>query len=350
MIEIDGSYGEGGGQIIRSSLALSAVTAKPFRIVNMRAGRKKPGLLRQHLTCVNAAREICDAGVTGNELGSKEVTFAPGKIQTRGFKFRIDSAGSTTLVAQTVLPALMLASGSSSIEIEGGTHNMAAPPFDFLERVYLPLVEKMGPQFTASIEGYGFYPAGGGKIRIEIEPTQSLKPLVLENRGKLEHVDVTALVSQLPASIGERECDLIRRKSNWHHTSYNVKQIDSPGPGNVVMIELASENTTEIFTGFGKRGVKAEDVARRTYRAAQSYLDLQVPVGEHLTDQLLMPMGLAALHGETSRIRTAHLTQHSLTHIEILKQFLEINIEIAETNDGTTEITTLPLMELPASA
>ena len=151
MIEIDGSEGEGGGQIIRSSLALSAVTGKPLSINNVRAGRKKPGLKRQHVTCVNAAREICGGAVVGAELNSSELTFIPGPIQTRDFHFKIGTAGSTTLVAQTVLPALMMADLPSSISIEGGTHNPGGPPFDFLERVYLPQVEKMGPNFKSNI-------------------------------------------------------------------------------------------------------------------------------------------------------------------------------------------------------
>ena len=174
MIEIDGSQGEGGGQIVRSSLALSAVTGKPFKITNIRAGRKKSGLKRQHVTGVNAAREITGGAVVGAELNSPELTFIPGPIQTRDFHFKIGTAGSTTLVAQTVLPALMMADQPSSITIEGGTHNPGGPPFDFLERVYLPQVEKMGPKFKTQIESYGFYPVGGGKIKIEIQLPDSI--------------------------------------------------------------------------------------------------------------------------------------------------------------------------------
>ena len=172
MIKIDGSQGEGGGQIIRSALALSAVTGIPFEIERIRGKRKKPGLLKQHLTAVKATREICGAGVTGAELHSSRLTFAPGEVQTREFNFRIGTAGSATLVVQTVLPALMIAAGQSRVIVEGGTHNMAAPPYDFLDRVYLPLVSKLGPKFTSRIESYGFYPVGGGRVVIEIEPTR----------------------------------------------------------------------------------------------------------------------------------------------------------------------------------
>jgi RNA 3'-terminal phosphate cyclase (ATP) len=176
-IRIDGSFGEGGGQILRSSLSLSLVTGKPFRIENIRANREKPGVLRQHLTAVQAAAEVGSAEVEGASLGSKALTFVPGKIRSGEFRFAIGTAGSGTLVLQTILPALITAAGPSRIEIEGGTHNPAAPPFDFLQRSFIPLIERMGPKVKLELQRYGFYPAGGGRFVVEITPCEVLKPI-----------------------------------------------------------------------------------------------------------------------------------------------------------------------------
>lgn len=182
MIIIDGSIGEGGGQILRTALALSMVTGQPFRIENIRAGREKPGLLRQHLTAVNAAATICTATVDGAAIGSRELTFTPEKAKPGEYTFSIGSAGSTTLVLQTVLPALLTADGPSSLTLEGGTHNPHAPPIDFLERTFLPLINRMGPTVTVTLERAGFYPAGGGRVVVKIQPAAKLSSVHLPVR------------------------------------------------------------------------------------------------------------------------------------------------------------------------
>jgi RNA 3'-terminal phosphate cyclase (ATP) len=179
-VRIEGSFGEGGGQILRSSLSLSLVTGKPFRIENIRENRQKPGLLRQHLTAVQAAAEVGSAEVDGASLGSKALTFVPGKVRAGEFRFAVGTAGSGTLVLQTILPALITAAGLSRIEIEGGTHNPAAPPFDFLQRSFIPLIERMRPKVKLELERYGFYPAGGGRFVVEITPTDVLKPMKVD--------------------------------------------------------------------------------------------------------------------------------------------------------------------------
>ncbi|MCA9068770.1 MAG: RNA 3'-phosphate cyclase, partial [Planctomycetaceae bacterium] len=179
MIEIDGSTGEGGGQMLRTSLALSMATGKPFRIHRLRANRKKPGLKRQHLTAVRAAAEISGATVQGDELNSQEVHFEPGPVQPGHYRFDIGSAGSTTLVLQTVLPVLMLGTEPSHLTLEGGTHNGMSPPLDFLESAFLPLLAKMGPQVSLKLVRRGYYPAGGGHFEATIQPVEKLKPLTL---------------------------------------------------------------------------------------------------------------------------------------------------------------------------
>lgn len=267
MITIDGSLGEGGGQIIRSSLALSLVTGTPVTIENVRAGRKKPGLLRQHLTAVQAATEISGAKADGAEIGSKRFVFEPGKVRAGKYRFSVGSAGSTTLVCQTVLPALMLVEGTSSIEILGGTHNPFAPPFDYLTKVYFPLLRKMGAIVESGECRPGFHPAGGGSFRIRVVGGPNLKPFELLQRGTLVRTEVKALVANLPKHIGERECKLIARKTNWDAKSFIGEVIkDSPGPGNVLMIELEFEHVTEH--------------ARTHIDVLKRFLDIEIDVEE----------------------------------------------------------------------
>src|SRR6185437_8859495 len=289
MIRIDGSFGEDGGQILRSSLSLSFVTGRLFRIENIRANREKPGLLRQHLTAVQAAAEVGCAEVEGAALGSKALTFVPGKIRSGEFRFAIGTAGSATLVLQTILPALITAVGPSRIEIEGGTHNPAAPAFDFLQRSFIPLIERMGPKVKLELQRYGFYPAGGGRIVVEIIPADLLKPIELEERGEITRKRATALVANLPYHIARRELDTVGKVLNWDAESLRCEDTkNSVSPGNLVMIELTSSTVTETFTAFGKLGVSAEDVAKDAAEQARAYMHSSAAAGEHLADQLLL--------------------------------------------------------------
>ncbi len=183
VISIDGSHGEGGGQILRTALSLSAVTGKPFAIENIRARRSKPGLMRQHLTAVKAAAAICGAKADGAEVGSTRLRFEPGSLKAGEYAFNIGSAGSTSLVLQTVLPPLALADGASRVTLQGGTHNTGAPPFEFLDRAFLPLIRRIGFNADVELRRFGFYPAGGGEVRVEIQAPSTLEPLVIDERG-----------------------------------------------------------------------------------------------------------------------------------------------------------------------
>jgi RNA 3'-terminal phosphate cyclase (ATP) len=325
---IDGSHGEGGGQIVRSSLALSLVTGRPVVIENIRAGREKSGLMRQHLTAVRAAAEVGNAKLAGDDIGSQSLSFHPGKVRPGSYTFSVGTAGSATLVLQTVLPALLIANETSRLTLEGGTHNAWAPPFDFLVKAFFPLVGRLGPGVTAQLERHGFFPAGGGRFHVVVEPVPQLRGLTLMDRGDDGDRRVIALVSKLPIQIAERELDTICRKTNWPPIARCVCEVtDSPGPGNVVMIEIDSQHVTEVFTGFGRHGVKAEHVAEETLREARVYLAAGVPVGPYLSDQILLPLGIAAWQsGAASKFRTLPLTRHATTHIEILRQFLGIRI------------------------
>ncbi|MGJ8635678.1 MAG: RNA 3'-terminal phosphate cyclase [Phycisphaerales bacterium] len=335
MIHIDGSTGEGGGQILRSALALSMVTARPFCIEKIRSGRQKPGLLRQHLTAVKAAAAVCGAKVTGAELGSSKVEFRPGPVQSGEYSFAIGSAGSTTLVLQTILPALMIASAPSVVMIEGGTHNTHAPSVDFLCKSFLPIIERMGPRVRVEIERHGFYPAGGGRIRVEIDPVKKLAPVSIVERGDIVAQTATATVAGLSTDIAKRELDVIAKNLEWEQDSLCIEQLaDSVGPGNVLSIEIQSEHVTEVFTGFGERGRSAERVAKSTAAQVHHYLHKGVPVWSHLADQLMLPFAMAGV-GE---FRTCALTPHSETNAFVIEQFLQIKIQSKELDRGLNTV------------
>jgi len=331
LITIDGSQGEGGGQIVRSSLALSLVTGQGVTIHRVRAKRRKPGLMRQHLTAVRAAQQVSSASVQGAELGSTQLVFRPGAVQAGEYQFRIGTAGSTTLVLQTVLPALMVAGGDSSITLEGGTHNPLAPPYDFLARAYLPLIARLGPQAAVTLHRPGFFPAGLGRISAKIRPSPQLGRLELLARGAFLGRRVRVLVARLPRHIAERECGTIAAATGWEESCFEIEELaDAPGPGNAVTIELQFQHVTEVFTGFGERGVRAEVVAQRTLDQAQHFLAADVPVGEHLADQLLLPLGIGAHQGTGGgAFRTLPLSSHCLTQIQVLKKFLDVRIDVA---------------------
>jgi len=325
VIRIDGSFGEGGGQILRTSLGLSLATGKPFRIENIRAGRERPGLLRQHLTAVLAAAEVGGAEVDGATLGSTVVTFKPGKVRAGDYRFAVGTAGSCTLVLQTILPALLTADAPSRITIEGGTHNPAAPPFDFLERTFLPLVQRMGPKIRLHFERYGFYPAGGGRFRAEIEPATSLAPLHIGERGEILSRRIVAVVANLPGHIALREIETASGILNWNKDCGKIDQNrNSPGPGNVVMVEIASSAVTEIFSAFGQVGVSAEKVASRAAKDARDYLVSRAAAGEHLTDQLLLPLALAGAGSFTAE----KINSHARTNMQVIAEFLPVRFEL----------------------
>ena len=311
---------------MRSSLALSLVTGRRVRIEKIRAGRKKPGLLRQHLTAVEAAAAVGRATVSGAELGSRELLFEPTTIEPGDYRFAVGTAGSATLVLQAILPALLTAPRASKLILEGGTHNPFAPPFDFLERAFLPSLRRMGARVEVSLERAGFYPAGGGLFQATIEPA-TWTPLELLERGRLRKKTARALIANLPRSIAERELRSVRDLLTWDRKELRVEEVDGAvGPGNVLLLEVASEHVTEIFAGFGERGVPAQSVAKQAARAARRYLAAGVPVGEHLADQLLVPMALAG----GGVFRTLAPSRHLHTNIDVLKAFLDVRVEVIE--------------------
>jgi len=323
LLHLDGSAGEGGGQILRTALALSLCTGRPFCIEKIRAGRKQPGLLRQHLTAVAAATRVGDARVEGDAIASARLVFRPRALQAGDFSFSVGTAGSTLLVLQTVLPALLLAGDPSSIELTGGTHNPFAPPFEFLVRAYLPLLARMGARVALELERPGFYPAGGGRIRARIEPCENLAPLEIMQRGRIVARRARALLAQLSPGIGHRELLAVQQKLGWSAEELEVVEVeDSLGPGNVLMLELESEAVTEVFTGFGEIRRSAEKVADMAVKQVRRYLEAEVPIGEHLADQLLLPLALAG----GGAFRTVPPSRHSLTNARVIERFLPVRI------------------------
>ena len=335
MITIDGSQGEGGGQIIRTSLALSLVTGKAFRVERVRARRERPGLQRQHLTAVNAAAEVGRARVEGAAVGSAYFSFEPGEVVPGDYTFSIGTAGSTTLVLQAVLPPLMIASAPSLLTLEGGTHNVHAPPYDFIERAFLPLVNRTGPRVAAELQRYGFYPPGGGRFTVLIEPTGERRQLDLTERGEIRRRLARALVVKIPPHVAARELAVVRERLAWAEEETEVAASDNAlSPGNVLTLEIESECLTELFTGMGERGVRAEDVAGRACDEVEAYLAHGAPVGEHLADQLLIPLALA----RGGSYLTGPPSSHTTTNIEVIKKFLDVEINLTQLTERTWRI------------
>jgi RNA 3'-terminal phosphate cyclase (ATP) len=335
MITIDGSFGEGGGQILRTSLALSLLTGQPFRIEKIRAGRKQPGLLRQHLTAVKAAAQISQAQVEGDSIGSTQLTFTPGSVTAGEYAFAVGTAGSATLVLQTILPALLRAEATSRLTLEGGTHNPFAPPFNFLTKTFLPLIQRMGARVETALERYGFYPAGGGKFTVQIEPARQLERIELLERGEIVSRCGRAIVANLPRKIAERELKIIAQKLSWPSEWLHAEEVkNSQGPGNLVALEIECAHVTEVFTGFGERGVAAEAVAAQAVQAARRYLVAEAAVGEYLADQLLIPMALAGGGAFT----TLPPSRHTTTNIEIIRKFLEVEVVTEPLNNRAWKI------------
>ncbi|HYN84663.1 MAG TPA: RNA 3'-terminal phosphate cyclase [Pyrinomonadaceae bacterium] len=333
MLTIDGSFGEGGGQIIRTCLALSLITGKSFRVERVRARRDPPGLKRQHLAAVHAAAQIGAAEVTGASVGAREFTFVPGRVTPGEYTFSIGTAGSTTLVLQTVLPPLMKAGGPSVVTLEGGTHNVMAPPFDFLQKSFLPLVNRTGPNVTAELERYGFYPPGGGRFHVYIEPSAAPRRLDIDELGRVRARRAVALVVKLPPSVGERELAVVRERLGWGDTDAELRVEESRNalsPGNVLMIEVESEHLTQVFTSVGERGVRAEIIAERASKEAERYLEVGAPVDEHLADQLLIPLAL----GAGGSYVTGRPSPHTTTNVEIIRKFLDVDIALEEQRGG----------------
>lgn len=327
-LEIDGSQGEGGGQVLRTALSLSACTRRPLRIRNIRSGRRKPGLMRQHLACVQAAAAVCNANVNGAALGAQNVQFIPDEINAGDYRFSISSAGSSTLIFQTVLPLLMLAGKPSRLQLEGGTHNPLAPSYDFIHEAFLPVLRRIGVDCQAQIDRYGFYPAGGGQWHVTIAPKTEFQRIDLSERGDLLRSVAVCIEAGLPARarIAQREIKRLRERLNWPEETIDSLQVKALGAGNVVSLRTYYRQVTEVIDSIGTLGISAEQVADTAIGQLRRYQNNGAPVGEHLADQLLLPLALAA----GGSFVTGPLSEHVRTNILIIKQFLDVDIHCEE--------------------
>lgn len=335
MITIDGSEGEGGGQIVRNACALSLVTGTPFRIINVRAGRAKPGLMRQHVTAIEAACAIGNAACEGLAVGSGTFSFSPGKVVPGSYRFAVGTAGSTGLVLQTVLMPLLMAGGPSRLVLEGGTHNMMAPPFEFIAGCFLPILNRMGPRVEARLIRHGFYPRGGGRIEVDITPAP-LKPVVCEDRGALRSRSAIALFAGLIPDIAEREIRTAARLLDWPEECFAIRQLpEDQGPGNILLLTAEFDHVTEIVSGFGRLGVTSEQVARTAVARMAGYLESDAVAGPYLADQLLLPFALAGGGSFT----TVKPSRHSLTAADIIARFLERRCDFSQLPSGAHRLT-----------
>jgi RNA 3'-terminal phosphate cyclase (ATP) len=322
-MEIDGSQGEGGGQILRTSLSLSMLTGKPISIKKIRAGRAKPGLMRQHLVCVTAAQAMCSAYVEGAELGAQALTFTPNSLLPGNYHFDIGSAGSTTLVLQTVLPAMLQMSSACTISLSGGTHNPLAPSAHFFRHSFLPQLLAMGANMQFDLDAVGLFPAGGGKVKLAIDPFEMhLHQLTLLERQGAPSFSAQAIVAEVPEHVAQRELIYLREQGRAEVPTLAMgallaSHVSQTGPGNVLDLSLQYDNVCAHFTAFGSKRQSAEDVARAAYAQMRQFLHSDAVVEEHLADQLLLPMVLAGggvfLTGEPS--------EHLRTNAQVIEQF-----------------------------
>lgn len=335
MIELDGSAGEGGGQILRSALTLAMITGRPFRIRQIRARRSKPGLMRQHLVAVQAAAGICGAQVSGAAIGSQELEFKPGKVRGGDYRFAIGTAGSCTLVLQTILPALLMADRPSTLQLSGGTHNPMAPPVQFLQRAYCRALAEMGAGIDVRLERFGFYPAGGGAVSVSVEPCARLQPRTWFERGERKAAYAECFVAGIPSRVAQRELECVGKAMNWGEDQLLARRLpDEQGPGNALLLTLEYEHTTEVFTAFGEKSVSAENVARHVVQRARQYLCTKAAVAEYLGDQLMLPLALAGGGGFT----VDEVSMHARTNAQVIELFLPVRFEFGK-HDGVDACT-----------
>ncbi|BAY97134.1 RNA 3'-terminal-phosphate cyclase [Tolypothrix tenuis PCC 7101] len=336
MIDIDGSYGEGGGQVLRTSLSLAAITGESIRIAGIRAKRRRPGLAAQHLTAVRAAARICDAKMQGDTLGSMMLEFIPGSAVKPGqYTFDVTeaqqsgSAGAMTLVLQTVLLPLALASAESQIILKGGTHVPFSPTMTYIEQVYLPMLRRMGVKATAKLRAWGWYPQGGGEMHIKVNGNGKINGITLLERGNLQQVRGLAVVTELASHISQRMAN--RAQNLLHQAGLNaaIQALREKGiaPGAGVFLTAEYKNSLTGFGGFGRLRLPAEKVADIACRQLLEFHHTGAPVDEHLGDQLLLPATLAL---EESQYGVSKISTHLTTNAAIIEKFGLARITVDE--------------------
>jgi len=344
LVEIDGSKGEGGGQILRSSLTLSMLTGRPVRIVSIRNRRSRGGLRAQHLLAVNASVEISGGRAEGAQLDSRELLFEPGSIRPGKYRFEVGTAGSTSLVLQTIALPLALSPGRSQVIITGGTHVPGAPCFHYLERQWCHLLALMGINIRLEMKAAGYYPRGGGELHSWLESQGPLRPIRLTQRGELKGVTGISAVSNLDSNIAERQARRARKRLADFDLDPDilVTQFPSVGPGTFILLLGEFEGGRCSYFGLGEIRKKAERVAEEATRGMAAFLNSSATVDEYAADQLLLP---AAITDGTSEYLTPVVTRHLLTNADVVRQFVgaEVNIDGAEGEPGRVTVTGSPV-------
>lgn len=326
-MKIDGSLGEGGGQILRTALSVSAIAGKLVEIVNIRAKRTKPGLRPQHLTCVQALTKITGAEVKGAEIGSTSLSFSPKTIIPGHHEFDIGTAGSTTLLLQCLLPPLLMAGEESALTLKGGTDVPFAPPSFFAEKIFCSALGKMGAEVSVKCVKHGFYPEGGGLLYCKAKPARKLKPLKLEEKGNPLALKATALSANLPDHVAERQKALLEKKIEG--LQVEVMNVKAQSPGNVVFIEAENENVSNGFSALGEVAKPAETVAEEALSALKAFVNSNSCVEKHLADQLLLYCALA--EGE-SVLGAEKISLHAATNLQVLEKMLGTKAKVEGNN------------------
>lgn len=323
IIVIDGSYGEGGGQILRTSLSLSIITGKPFEIVNIRAGRREPGLRPQHLMSVQAATQISSAHVEGAELGSLRLRFIPNGVKSGWYELDVGTAGATSLIIQTVFFPLALKGKSISvITVRGGTHVPWSPPYEFLKEGWLVFMRRIGFRAEMELKRAGFYPRGGGEVTATIWPVDTLLPLESRERGSLVRVFGISAVGGLPREVAERGKNRAIQilGENGIPNQIETGELQSYGRGAIVFLKAVFEKTIVCYSALGERGKRMEEVSEEACKRLLGFLKTDATVDEHTADQLILPLALAR---GRSYFRVPEVTGHVKTNAEIVGRFLD---------------------------
>jgi len=334
MIELDGSFGEGGGQILRTSLALSLLTGKPFHLFNIRAGRAKPGLQPQHLMSVRAAAEIGQAQMRGASRDSRDLVFEPGPVKSGRYHFAIGTAGATGLVLHTVyLPLAMRGATTSELVLEGGTHVSTSPCFHFLDTTWRAYLELLGIRIRMKMIRPGFYPRGGGRVDLSVEPCAKLKGLRLLERAGGNSVTGISAVAALPEEIAQRQSRRAANRLKDNDLRVIIREEVWPGgPGTVLTLTLDTQPVPTLFFGLGARGKRAERVADEAVDQVLAYLGETRPLTRpgspaaldpHSADQIVLALALAE---GSSAFTVSEITSHLFTNIAVIRQFSDRQI------------------------
>ncbi len=327
ILHVDGAQGEGGGQVLRTALALSAIRGTPVELHSIRARRRNPGLQAQHLTVVNALAQICGAQVEGATPGSQRVHFAPAGIRAGEYHFDVGTAGSTALVLQALLLPLALADGPSRVVLSGGTHVPWSPPAHYVREVWFPMLTEMGVSVGLELLRWGFYPKGGGRVHVAIEGGATLRPTNLVSRPGGARLHGLSAVANLSRRIAERQRDwmLRRLEAEGQQADIAVAEAEASGAGNFALLVADSGGIPAGFSALGERGKPAERVADEVVDALLDYLKTEAACDPHLADQLILPMALA---GGTSRLTTSRVTAHLHTTVRLVQQVLGCPVQI----------------------